>query len=181
MRLFTGLPVSEAFIRAAGGVAEANTVLKGIRWVPAPNLHVTACFIGEQNQEKLSEISDRIREITRNTDRVTLDLDKITLWPLRKPYMVWALYEENEPFTSLYRRLEEVLLDQAGKGSVKPHVTLARFKPAADYKNLNLARQKIPERLEINHLVLFESKLASEGPTYYPLADFPFNASLRNP
>lgn len=181
MRLFTGIPVSEAFIRAAGGIAENNSGLHGIRWVPARNLHVTACFIGEVNADKLPEIIERIKKIAASTEPVILNQDKFCLWPSRMPYMVWALFKENNQFTNLYRRLEEGLLNQAGKGAVKPHITLARFKAAAEYEKINLVSQQATEQFEINHLVLYESKLLPAGPDYYPVVGFPFRASSPNP
>jgi len=181
MRLFTGIPVSESFIRAAGGIVENNSGLHRIRWVPAQNLHVTACFIGEQHPDKLPEIIEKIKRIALTTEPIILDPDKICLWPSRMPYMVWALFMENNQFTSLYRRLEEGLLNQAGKGAVKPHITLARFKADSEYEKLNLITQKAAEQLEINHLVLYESKLSPAGPDYYPIADFPFRVSSLNP
>lgn len=181
MRLFTGIPVSDTFIKTASLIAETNSGLHGFRWVPARNLHVTACFIGEVNPNKLPDIIERINGVTASTEPFILHTDRICCWPVRMPYMVWVLFRENDQFTTLFRSLERELLNQTGKGAVKPHSTLARFKADAEYSRLGLDAPKAPQQLEVNHLVLYESKLSPAGPDYYPIEDFPFRASSPNP
>ena len=87
--------------------------------------------------------------------------------------MVWALYEEQKDFTALYRQLENSLIGAAGRGPVKPHVTLARFKDYTDIRQIQLTGTAFPETLLCNRLIMFESRLAPEGPSYFPLAEYP--------
>jgi 2'-5' RNA ligase len=87
--------------------------------------------------------------------------------------MVWALYEENQDFTSIYRQLERTLTGITGEGPVKPHVTLARFKVFADIRQIQLTGTAFPENNECNRLILFESRLAPEGPAYFSLGEYP--------
>ena len=87
--------------------------------------------------------------------------------------MVWALYEELPDFTAIYRQLEHTLTGITGEGSVKPHVTLARFKDFTDTRQIQLAGTAFPETILCDRLILFESRLAPEGPTYFPLGEYP--------
>jgi len=172
MRLFTGFAVGNEFTQAASALGLSNGRINGLRWVPGTNLHVTACFIGEVSPDKLSGLKTATMEICANFQPMTLNLQEICLWPRRKPYMVWALYEEHQDFTVLYRRLEQTLTGVTGEGSVKPHVTLARFKEFTDIRQIQLTGTPFPETIVCDRLILFESRLAPEGPSYIPLGEY---------
>jgi RNA 2',3'-cyclic 3'-phosphodiesterase len=172
MRLFTGFPVGNEFTEAASALDRSNGRINGLRWVPGVNLHVTACFIGEVSPGKLAGLETVTGEICASHPPFTLKLQDICIWPGRKPYMVWALYEEHPGFTAIYRQLEQSLTGTTGKGPVKPHVTLARFKDFTDFRQIRLAGTGFPDTLTCNRLILFESRLAPEGAAYFPLRDF---------
>ena len=173
MRLFTGFPVGNTFIQAASELVLTNGIINGLRWVPGVNLHVTACFIGEVSPDKLSGLKTAAGNICADFHPLTLNLKEICIWPHRKPYMVWALFEEHKDFTAIYRQLEHTLTGAAGGGVVKPHVTLARFKDYIDICQIQLTGTTFPENILCDRLILFESRLAQEGPGYFPLAEYP--------
>jgi|GEM_PF-1378217 len=181
MRLFTGMPVSETFKEASEALSGRNRHAKGIRWIPAGNQHVTTCFIGENETVRLPEIIEKMDLIAKAADPIPLSLERICLWPNRNPYMVWALYQENEAFTKLYRSLEWSLLGQAGSGSVRPHVTLARFKEWSSYRQLELFNPDFPRQLLVDHLVLYESRLSPQGPNYFEITRFRLELTLQHP
>jgi 2'-5' RNA ligase len=141
------------------------------------NLHVTSYFIGETGQGELSAIKEKIGAIAGNMLPIELVLDRISLWPARKPYMVWAVFQENSLFTKLNRKLEEELWGSRGNGPVIPHITLARFKDYTDTRQVMLSSTEFPDQLIVDHIILFESRLSPLGPTYYPLVRFPLGAS----
>lgn len=172
MRLFTGFPTGDAFLAAASALARSNGRIEGLRWTQAVNLHVTACFIGEVQPGKLPELKKAVGEICGRHQSIHLTFKEICLWPKRKPYMVWALFEENPAFAKIYRELEHSLTGTTGQGPVLPHVTLARFKEYTDIRQIRLTGTAFPEMIPCEKLILFESRLASEGPTYYPLRDY---------
>lgn len=172
MRLFTGFPVGESFIQAASALESRNGRINGLRWVPGVNLHVTACFIGEASRDKLPGFIASTREICSHFQPITLNLKDICLWPKNRPYMVWALYEEHPDFTSMYRQLEQSLTGITGKGSVQPHVTLARFKEFTDTRQIRVSGATFPPQITCDRLILFESKLGSEGASYFPIHYF---------
>ena len=173
MRLFTGFPVGNEFTQAASALSRSNGSINGLRWVPGVNLHVTACFIGEVSPDKLPGLKTATLEICTDFQPMTLNLKEICIWPKRKPYMVWALYEEHPDFTAIYRQLEHTLTGVAGPGPVKPHVTLARFKDFTDIRQIQLTGTAFPENIICDRLILFESRLAAEGPSYFKLTEYP--------
>lgn len=180
MRLFTGFPVGEQFTQAASALGLSNGRISGLRWVPAVNLHVTACFIGEVSPDKLAGLKTVTGKICANFQPMTLNMKEICIWPKRKPYMVWALYEEHQDFTAIYRQLEHALTGVTGAGSVMPHVTLARFKDFTDIRQIQLTWTAFPDQIVCNRLVLFESRLAPEGPTYFSLAEYPLGTQFHD-
>jgi len=181
MRLFTGIPVTDSFAKPARDLASANANVRDIRWVPGNNLHITACFIGDTDSNQLTAIRQTIRDAVRIASPVSLTLDKICLWPSREPYMVWALFAQNEVISRLFQELEVGLTGRDEKNVFKPHITLARFKPWSSYKNLDLNKIQFPLTQVANQLVLYESRLSPQGSSYYELARFPFGALTPNP
>jgi 2'-5' RNA ligase len=173
MRLFTGFPVGKTFKQAASAFGSSSGKINGLRWVPGVNLHVTACFIGEVSPDRLPGIKTSTREICARFQPITLTLKEICIWPKNKPYMVWALYEEHPGFTSMYRQLEQSLTGATGQGSVKPHITLARFKEFTDIRQIQLSTTAFPETIQCDRLILFESRLAPEGAAYFALGEYP--------
>lgn len=173
MRLFTGFSVGNDFTVAAMALSRSNGTIAGLRWVPGVNLHVTACFIGEVAPDKLSGIQGTIGVISANFQPINLKMKEICIWPKRNPYMVWALYEDHPGFTATYRQLEEALTGVAGTGPVRPHITLARFKDFTDTRKIQLTGMTFPDHVVCDRLILYESRLAPEGPTYYSLAEYP--------
>ena len=181
MRLFTGIPVNEPFQNASKKLSLLNQRISGFRWVPDVNLHVTTCFIGESAASNLLRLTGLTRTVVSMASGIILELEDICVWPRKNPYMVWALFRENEGFTLLYRNLEVALIGNAGKGAVKPHVTLARFKEGAAFKELNLTAADFPTRLEGSELILYESVLLPKGPDYRIIERFPIPNRLPNP
>ena len=173
MRLFTGFPVGKEFNDAASALGRSNGRINGLRWVSGVNLHVTACFIGEVTPDNLSGLKATAGQICADFQPITLNLKDICIWPKRKPYMVWALYGENQDFTAIYRQLEHTLTGVTGEGRVKPHVTLARFKDFTDIRQIQLTNTAFPENIECDRLILFESRLAPEGAVYFSLTEYP--------
>jgi 2'-5' RNA ligase len=172
MRLFTGIPVGNDFAESALNLRSMNASNKGIRWVPAENLHLTTCFIGEASRADLDRFLELTEQSFANHELGSLKLEKICLWPARNPYMVWALYEDQAGFAKFYRSLEKTLLGSAGQGPVKAHVTLARFKEFSEYRKLNLEQVQFPLQLELTRLNFYESVLKPEGPDYRIIRSF---------
>jgi 2'-5' RNA ligase len=127
-------------------------VIDGLRWVPGVNLHVTACFIGEVSPTRLPGLKAATGKICTNFQPITLELQEICIWPKRKPYMVWALYDEQPDFSAVYRQLEHTPTGVAGEGPVKPHVTLARFKDFTDIRQIRLTGTTFPENIACDRL-----------------------------
>ncbi|MFO7617864.1 MAG: RNA 2',3'-cyclic phosphodiesterase [Bacteroidales bacterium] len=173
MRLFTGMPLPAGFQQLAMNLAGHHPPVNGLRWTRRENLHVTSYFIGETAAGDLEGLKGKIGTVARRSEPIGLVLDRISLWPVRKPYMIWAVFKENGLFTRLNRMLEQELSGTQDNGPVIPHVTLARFKDYADMSHLNLSAVEFSGRLTVDHIILFESKLSPQGPSYHPLVRFP--------
>ena len=52
-------------------------------------------------------------------------------------------------------------------------IALARFKEFTDIRQIQLSGAAFPENIVCDRLILFESRLAPEGPTYFSVAEYP--------
>lgn len=151
----------------------------GVKRVKKENLHLTLAFFGEiekgQEERLEEELMGRV-----DVGEIELRLNKLEIFPNRKKaFGVWIAVEGDlEKLKTLYRKVVEAGL-RAGieleekRLKFSPHVTLARFK-----KPLKLAEKELEigdlkgEKIKVESVVLFESKLSSDGPTYTKIKEF---------
>jgi 2'-5' RNA ligase len=99
-----------------------------------------------------------------------LTLKQLDAFPkLRQAHvLVWRM-EENQALSELYQALSEGLSHLGippEHRPFQPHLTLARIKPPQPLKDLP---KLTPMNLEVTHIILYQSRLLSEGPEYTAL------------
>ena len=98
-RLFIGVPLPEDFTDELEDFRNENSFVKGIRWVPKNNLHITLCFIGDYKIDRIKTLESEIDNISTNFKPFTLDFKELCFGPnFKKAYMIWAKFHSNESF-----------------------------------------------------------------------------------
>ncbi len=150
-----------------------------VKWVEEENLHLTLKFLGEVKEERVEEISRVLREIRRSEKRFELSLEDIGAFPSeRSPRVIWiGVGKGREEIIRLQERIEEGLTPLGFKKEERgfhPHLTIARVKKRADFKELFDLSYKSRVFL-VDSVTLFKSTLTPKGPIYEPLDRFPFS------
>lgn len=163
MRLFYALwPADET--RSALVALQQQIGLRG-RPTPAPNLHLTMAFLGQQPVSLLPSLKTILTRL--QTPEFSMTLDRIGYFS--RQGIAWAgMTEVPEPLLTLQAALAAELAQQdisyAGSLQFQPHVTLARGTP-------------VPAEIECepiiwnaNTLALVASSNTQEGAIYQVLA-----------
>ncbi len=172
MRLFVGIPADEVLKKEIKNFYEKERKPKG-SWVKIENLHITLKFIGEVEENKLKEVL----KILKPTNFKELPFEGASAFPNEKrPRVLFLKFKEDEEFLNYQRELEnkfKVLGFEKEEREFKIHLTLARFKFPPDRREFEECLKKLNlfsfSPFKINEIVLFQSILKPEGPTYIPL------------
>lgn len=169
IRLFVAFPcppeLEDALIHAQYGI-------EGMRWVPPENLHCTVRFVGEVELPVAEDIAAALQGLSATAP--TVHLFGVGVFDHGRSGAVWARVAPKEALEALHRKIDRAIvgcgLKPEGRAYI-PHVTLGRWSRGAvestrwadRWAGLESAPVRIPE------LRLYESILASAGPTYHPL------------
>lgn len=177
LRVFFGIPidstVAEQLWQDLGGLR--RSVPEELNSVAVDKWHITVKFFANINAETLSSIARSAQNICNGTKTFAVQIKKIATFPSPQSQTLAAHVVANDNLRSLHTKLD----DHGKKMGIKPearryrpHITLAKFRSKVHHIEPMLYSDLF---LPITELVLFESKLSSEGSTYVPLRRFRLN------
>ncbi|MGM0597443.1 MAG: RNA 2',3'-cyclic phosphodiesterase [Myxococcota bacterium] len=154
-----------------------------IKWVGRPHFdknnifHLTLIFLGNQNREKVAEISKVVKKICKTQKQFKVFLGKEDWFGSSKKIkvIIRKIGGEVHHLQKITDSLHEDLEVKKSKKSFTPHLTLARVKRNTKFSSLEFEKKmiKLPKskklKFEINRLVLYQSILQPEGPVYKEL------------
>lgn len=176
-RLFVAISLPDDVIEA---LALLPTGMRGARWIPQENYHLTLAFIGETDRHGLSEIASALGSVS--APAFDLRLRNCGFFGDRKPRALWAGVDANPQLAHLQSKVETAL-KRAGfpleKRKFTPHVTLAYLhgvapEALAGFCAANGLFSAGPFRLREFHL--FESHLGSQAAHYEIIASYSLSA-----
>jgi 2'-5' RNA ligase len=179
MRVFVAveLPedVREAVYRGTARLRQAN---RDVRWVPAPNMHLTLKFLGDIDDRRLAPVRKAVAAVAADQAPFDLCLGEVGAFPtLRRPRVVWiGVRGATDALGALAQRLDEQLHDVGFPRESRPyraHLTLGR--PRRPGALIDAPSVTVPDRtFSIDHAVIMESRLSPQGAQYEALEVLPF-------
>jgi 2'-5' RNA ligase len=176
IRLFVAIPLPETVRDQLAGLCAG---VRGARWNPPENMHLTLRFIGEVEEPSFADIAGvlsmiearafplRFRGVGQFGDR-------------RRARVLWAGVAGSEPLRALRGRIEG-LLQRAGIAPegrrYSPHVTLARLKatrPAHVAPFLAAHGGFESTAFQADRFILYSSHLGQAGAIHTAEAEYPF-------
>ncbi len=165
------------------------------KWVPRENLHITAVFIGDADDNNLPLLHKTIERATKGYKRFNIGVKSIgyNFSNLGKggikvnsiPRMIWASGESNKEFITLCDNLCKTLANLSGvkiraeNREIIPHITLARIKELEWRRIEPEERPEVEESIEhsfeVGSVELMESILKKTGPEYKILESYKLN------
>jgi len=178
-RLFVAIALPEVVNDA---LTQLQSGLRGARWLPEDNFHLTLAFIGEVDRHGFSEIASALGGI--NAPSFNLRLKGCGFFGDRKPRAVWAGVEANPALAHLQSKVETAL-KRAGfsleKRKFIPHVTLGYLNgvtqdAAASHSAAHGLFSIGP--FPVGEFHLYESHLGSEGANYEIVESYFLSATV---
>ena len=158
-----------------------------VKWVRPDNIHLTLVFLGNVPIEEIGAVAAAVGGAAASMEPIRLRAGGVGCFPPRgRPRVVWIGIEEP---TGALARLQGAVAGATARFAEKPerreykaHLTVGRVRGGRGAEELSeavaaLADAEGPE-FEAAEVVIFESVLAREGPTYMPLARIPFGTPV---
>ncbi|MCK4341689.1 MAG: RNA 2',3'-cyclic phosphodiesterase [Phycisphaerae bacterium] len=152
---------------------------EGVRWVTERQLHLTLKFLGEVRDAQLSQVCDAVVAAGSQVEPFSLRIKGLGVFPApRNPRVLWCGVEDP---TKGCRRWVEAADPLLAKLNFKPetraytpHITLGRSRSSAGARVLREVLETAPpletEQMQVERVVVIESRLLPTGAQYKPLA-----------
>lgn len=176
-RLFLGVPVTED-VRGALEEHLREEELPG-RPVPPGSWHLTLRFLGETPPEALARLREAL-EAEELGSRAAVTFGRLGAFPRPdRASVLWLGVEEGaDALRALAERAEEAARSAGFPAETRPftpHLTLARIRPPRDVRGLVERVPPFPERLPVDAVVLFRSRLGGGPARYEEVERFPLS------
>ena len=100
VRLFVAHPIPDQLEVKLQEVSKKNELVRGIRWTPGANMHITLFFIGEVEENNVTAIRESLNKLFSNQQPFSIDFDTICTAGKKKiSSMIWARYIKNTEFS----------------------------------------------------------------------------------
>ncbi|PLX10690.1 MAG: RNA 2',3'-cyclic phosphodiesterase [Marinilabiliales bacterium] len=145
-----------------------------IKWVDSWNVHLTLFFLGDTDENLISEIVDLLADKLKSFKNFNLMCKGVGVFKdMQNLRAFWFGLEENETLLNLKKIVNQVLNSfgfETENKKFKPHLTLGRIKYLNNKRLLseiieNYKDQTIQE-IAVNEVIIYESKLTPKGPIY---------------
>jgi len=167
-RLFVGLEIPES---SRVTLSKIDPGVRGLRWLPAEQLHLTMSFIGEVNAER----EERLRETlaTVQVPAFFLPIKGAGTFGGERPSVVWAGVGKGHPHLfALHQHIQDAVLHAGLEPDLKPfhpHITLGRARGVSRATLKPFLRRYAEtefDQWKVTTFTLFSSRLAPEGSVY---------------
>ena len=156
--------------------------LRGVRVVPAGNIHLTLKFLGEVDSEQAVAVAEALSQVTERHSHSTLYLGETGVFPNHAwPKVLWVgLGGDVRPMLRLHEEIDHAIARlgfEKERRRFKPHLTVARIRQRtlpADRKTACDAWMEMPIRRDVpvpvGSVSVMRSILRPEGAQYQRLA-----------
>ena len=182
MRTFIAIDLAPEIKKALSLlVDELDKGYKNIRWVRHEGMHLTLKFLGEIGKEKVPEIENVLKMISKKYDSFPLKFKGTGSFPpgMKNPRVLWVGIEEEETLTALQAHLEgelETLGFPRERRKFHAHLTLGRVKSLFNIKETLLLLEKCRDRnfgeMKADKISFIQSTLKPTGAEYSILSEF---------
>ncbi|MFA6064771.1 MAG: RNA 2',3'-cyclic phosphodiesterase [archaeon] len=162
-RLFVAIEIPKKLrTRISAELTEQLTTVKAI---PADNLHITLCFIGDTNDQGQIEIIKRLEKIEFNEFNILIG--RVGQFDER---VIWVSAEAIELHTLAEYASKSLGVDNEFNG----HVTIAKATQSTDFEKefAKIRNKRINETIKVKSFFLFESKPSPTGSVYSKVSEF---------
>lgn len=175
LRLFIGIEIPEYI---AIELFPLQCGLDGAKFSPRENLHITLRFIGDLDEDKITDLDTELAKIHQAP--FDISLKSVDFFGKDKPNSIHALVVNNNELSLLAQRCENACRKLGHEPETRkymPHITLAYTKRTVMLKNVLewKARNSLfkSDSFTIDRFYLYSSHMGKNGSHYRIEAEYP--------
>jgi RNA 2',3'-cyclic 3'-phosphodiesterase len=175
IRLFIAWPLAREVEHELGRISFLLKQKGGrISWVKPDNIHLTARFLGDTDENLVPQIASLIDAVATTSEQIDCRLDCLGAFPdMKRPRVIWAgiggnLEAMQQMADALEHGVRKLGFEKETK-RFKPHLTLGRVRDPHQLEALMMTIQQFritPLSFTFDRLVLFRSTLTPQGSIY---------------
>lgn len=145
-----------------------------VKWVKPSHCHITLKFLGNVPADTIPAMIGQIQTSLENVPAFCIETTTIGAFPsLQRPEVLWiGVTDEQKKLAQLAGHIETTLISLGfppEKRAFSAHITFARTRPSK--KTISWAHalsliHKQPLIITVDHVLLYQSVLSSQGPEY---------------
>jgi len=175
-RLFIGLELPRSSREMLAGL---DPKIKGLRWLPLEQIHLTMSFLGAVDSAGESRLKEALATV--RVRPFFLPIQGIGAFGGDRPSVVWAGVGKGHPHLfALHQHIQDAVLQAGLEPDLKPfhpHITIGRARNVPRAALLPFLRRHAESDLdlwEVTGFALFSSLLSEEGATHAVEARYEF-------
>lgn len=180
-KIFVGIKIPRAIINTINMVKTTIVEQNYYNWSSGNNLHITALFIGYQNEPEIESIKKKISQVISKIKQFEIFIEGTGVFS--KNYnnqILWlGIKDKNNSLPKINYELKSTLDNYLGQDKVSnfsPHITLARKKKQYLTNKIDvndfINTVYFPIEFRIKYLTLFESKMIDNKVHYKKIEKF---------
>lgn len=187
IRAFVAIPLPKEIIEYLAEIISTLKLTmpdKSVKWVHSGNIHLTLRFLGNISKSTLHFLFEKLKTDNQFSP-FNLTINKLGAFPsLYKPQVIWVGTSTHNTLSELAKFVENstsMVKNENDSKSFSPHLTIARLRPGVKKDQLDIIKQELYKRKEINsisftinHFCIYQSILTSKGPIYTELRKYDF-------
>jgi 2'-5' RNA ligase len=169
-RLFIALELPETIRHT---LADLDPHVKGLRWLPAEQLHMTLSFIGRVDATEEKPLREALMEV--RVPAFFLPIEGVGTFGGARPSVVWVGAGRGHPHLfALHKHVQDAVLRAGLEPDLKPfhpHITLARGDGVSAAALLPFVRRHAKTEFglwKVTGFAMFSSVLLPEGAIHTP-------------
>jgi 2'-5' RNA ligase len=168
-RLFVGLELPSSYQQS---LAELDPHIRGLRWLPAEQLHLTMSFLGEVDSQHEATLREALAEVS--VPEFFLPIQGAGAFGGSRPTVVWIGVGRGHPHLfALHHHIQDAVLHCGLEADLKPfhpHITVGRAKDVSRSALRPFLQDHAATEFgmwKVSAFTLFSSVLSSGGSTYH--------------
>lgn len=160
---------------------QENLSEDNINWIRTDHYHLTLKFLGKTSSEKIERMVESLKVSLCEEVSFKLNLSEFGLFGSKySPRVIWAGVEPELKIVKLAQKISKEMESYGfvnDRQNFVPHLTVARIRKLKNKAHFQQVFSKLQSAVKfeqlIDEVVLYESKLSSQGAKYCELAIFP--------
>lgn len=176
-RVFIGIPVENPAQQQINKILDPiKESVKGVRWVPEHNRHLTLAFLGNRPASVIEGLTRKMGQAYQQETSFEIGSSHLGRFPGSSGNIMALVFKVDERLAHLFQVTQEFLVENGfdhTRTQFRPHITLGRIRRTSRLKTSINKQTNI--KLQVGKITFYQSTLTQAGSIYLALKETALN------